>query len=120
VCHGAARRLCIAAQIWAVCHGVASNYKLAYDAAYGELSAGSLLSAMLLRQVLDEGVREVDYLTGDDHYKRDWMSHRRGRWGLVAFDPGTVRCFAQVALNRMGNRGQQLWREVRMPVRRTP
>lgn len=103
----------VAAQIWAVCHGVASIYKLAYDAAYRELSAGSLLSAMLLRQVLDEGVREVDYLTGDDHYKRDWMSHRRERWGLAAFDPGTARGFAEGALNRMGNRGHQLWREVR-------
>jgi hypothetical protein len=78
----------IAAQLWVVAHGRASIYKLAYDKQFARLSPGSLLTAALMRHVIDEdGVKEVDYLTGDDAYKRDWMTHRRERWGLVAYDP---------------------------------
>jgi len=36
-------------------------------------------------------VHEIDYLTGDDTYKKDWMSHRRERWGIIAFNPRTPR-----------------------------
>jgi hypothetical protein len=35
-------------------------------------------------------VAEVDYLIGDDAYKQDWMSHRRERWGIVAYNPRTL------------------------------
>ena len=31
-------------------------------------------------------VSQVDYLSGNDAYKKDWMSHRWERIGLVAFD----------------------------------
>lgn len=78
----------IAAQLWVVAHGRASIYKLAYDAGQARLSPGTLLTAALMRHVHDvDRVEEIDYLTGDDAYKRDWMSHRRERWGLIAFDP---------------------------------
>ncbi|HEX8886352.1 MAG TPA: GNAT family N-acetyltransferase, partial [Noviherbaspirillum sp.] len=64
-----------AAQLWIVCAGVASIYKLAYDERFASLSVGSLLTERLMRHVIDiDRVREVDYLTGDDAYKRDWMS----------------------------------------------
>lgn len=78
----------IAAQLWLVKAGRASIYKLAYRSGYESFSAGSILTAALMRQVLDvDRVAEVDYLSGDDAYKREWMSQRRERWGLVAFDP---------------------------------
>lgn len=80
-----------AAQIWIVSHEVASIYKLAYDEQFSNLSIGSLLTAHLMRHVIDiDRVREVDYLTGDDAYKRDWMSHRRERWGIIAFNLRTL------------------------------
>ena len=45
-----------------------------------------------MRHVVDiDKVDEVDYLTGDDSYKEDWMSHRRERWGVVAFRKGSWR-----------------------------
>jgi hypothetical protein len=82
----------IAAQLWLVKSGKASIYKLAYVKGFERLSAGSVLTHALMRQVIDiDQVAEVDYLTGDDAYKRDWMSHRRERWGLVAFNPRTLR-----------------------------
>lgn len=81
-----------AAQIWIVNAGIASIYKLAYDERFANLSAGSILSAHLMEHVIDvDKVHEVDYLTGDDAYKRDWMSDRRERWGLMAFNLRTPR-----------------------------
>jgi hypothetical protein len=78
----------LAAQLWWVRGGRACIYKLAYREDAAHFSAGSVLSAALFRQALErDRVREVDYLSGDDAYKREWMSARRERWGLVAFDP---------------------------------
>jgi len=81
-----------AAQIWIVNAGVATIYKLAYDERYARLSAGSILTAHLMEHVLDvDKVHEVDYLTGDEPYKKDWMSDRRERWGIVAFNLRTPK-----------------------------
>lgn len=81
----------IAAQLWVVANGKAAIYKLAYDTEHRRLSPGTLLTAALMQHVIDhDRVAEVDYLTGDDAYKRDWMSHRRERWGLVAYDPRSL------------------------------
>lgn len=82
----------VAAQLWIVCAGVASIYKLAYDEQFGHLSIGTILTSRLMEHVINvDRVREVDYLTGDEPYKKDWMSHRRERWGIVAFNMYTVR-----------------------------
>jgi hypothetical protein len=82
----------VAAQIWIVYAGVATIYKLAYDERYAKLSPGTLLTAHLMEHVIDtDKVHQVDYLTGDDAYKKDWMSDRRERWGIVAFNPRTPR-----------------------------
>jgi len=77
-----------AAQLWFVHGAVASIFKLAYDPAFGRLSPGSLLTEHLMRHVIDrDQVRRLDYLTGDEPYKQDWMSERRQLSGLVAFNP---------------------------------
>lgn len=82
----------VAAQLWIVRERVASIYKLAYDEKFTGLSIGSVLTAHMMQYVIDiDQVAEVDYLTGDDAYKRDWMSDRRERWGLIAFNLRTVR-----------------------------
>lgn len=82
----------VAAQIWLVHHGVASIVKLCYDEAYGEFSFGTILTYRLMSYVLDERrVKLVDYLTGDDAYKKDWMSVRRERRGVLGFNPNSRR-----------------------------
>ena len=82
----------VAAQLWIVAHGKAAIYKLAYDEAFKALGSGTVLTARLMRHVLErDGVTEVDYLMGDDAYKRDWMSHRRERRGLRVYNPRTLR-----------------------------
>ncbi len=81
----------VAAQFWIVASQKANIYKLAYDPAFRQLSPGSLLTAHLMRHVIDvDKVREVDYLCGDDAYKNQWMTHRRERRGLIAFNPRTA------------------------------
>ena len=46
---------------------------------------------MLMEHVIDKDkVAEVDFLIGDDAYKRDWMSDRRERWGIIAQGPRTL------------------------------
>ena len=81
----------IAAQFWIVAHGRAEIFKVAYDEAYKAHTAGTLLTAALMEHVLDhDRVSEVDYLIGDDPYKKTWMSHRRERWGIAAYNPRTV------------------------------
>lgn len=73
----------IAAQLWFVLHGKASIFRLAYDEAWKPWSPGSILSAYLMAYVIDtDKVEEIDFLTGNDAYKPDWMSERRERFAL--------------------------------------
>lgn len=87
-----------AAQLWIVHQGKALIYKLAYDERFAHLSVGTILSAALFQHALDvDKVTEVDYLSGDDGYKKDWMSHRRERWGILALNPRTPRGVLAIA-----------------------
>ncbi len=75
----------VAAQIWFVFNCRAYIFKLVYDEAHAKWSAGTVLTAHLMRQVLDvDKVVEVDFLSGDDPYKMTWMTQRRQRIGLLA------------------------------------
>jgi hypothetical protein len=81
----------VAGQIWVVQQGRAAIYKLAQDQDFDRHSPGTVLTAHLLRHVMDvDQVTEVDYLIGDEEYKRDWMRQRYERWGLIAYNPGTL------------------------------
>lgn len=98
----------IASQIWIVSHGRAAIYKLAYDEKFAHLSAGTVLTAHLMHHVLDvDKVKEVDYLIGDDDYKKDWMSHRRERWGIIAYNTKTARGMAGAATQMLSELGRQ-------------
>lgn len=79
-----------AAQFWIVANGVASIYKLAYSQAFQSQSVGTILTAHLMQHVIDvDRVSEVDFLSGDDTYKRDWMPNQRERWGITAYNRST-------------------------------
>ena len=103
----------IASQIWLVDQGKAYIFKLAYDLDAAHFSPGSLLTATLMEHVLDfDAVDEIDYLSGDDAYKQDWMSHRRERHGLIAFDLAMPRgIFA--AARHYGGKKLRAWRASR-------
>jgi CelD/BcsL family acetyltransferase involved in cellulose biosynthesis len=100
----------IAAQLWIVNAGRAHIYKVAYDEAFKAMAPGTLVTALLLEEVIDrDKVTEVDYLIGDDAYKKTWMSHRRERFGLIAYDPATPRGLYGLLRQAVGN----AWRRLR-------
>jgi CelD/BcsL family acetyltransferase involved in cellulose biosynthesis len=92
-----------AAQLWFVVHGKASIFRLAYDESWKQYSPGSILIAYLMEYAIDtDRVEELDFLTGNDAYKGDWMSERRER---------TELCFARP--RPPGNRARRLIDAVR-------
>jgi len=100
----------VAAQLWIVANERAEIYKLAYDEAFKAFAPGTLLTVMLMQHVFEvDQVSEVDYLIGDDAYKTQWVSQRRERWGLVAFDPLTLPGLAGLARALAG----RAWRWLR-------
>jgi hypothetical protein len=100
----------IAAQIWICTKTKACIFKVAYDQAYAGHSPGTILTAHLLHYVMEiDCVNEVDYLIGDDEYKRHWMSGRRERWGIVAYNPLTIIGFFLLLKELLRRIAKKLW-----------
>ncbi len=95
----------VAAQLWTVEGGTAWIHKLAHIEEAKSLSPGTTLTAALMERVIDrERVELVDFGTGDDAYKRDWMDAVRPRYRLDLFDPASPRAWphlARAALRRL-------------------
>jgi CelD/BcsL family acetyltransferase involved in cellulose biosynthesis len=90
----------VAAQLWTVEAGTAFIHKLAYVEAAKPLSPGTSLSAALFEQVIDrDGVTNIDFGTGDDPYKRDWMEAQRIRYRIVMLRPTAPRQWPAIARN---------------------
>lgn len=88
----------VAAQFWTVEGGTAFIHKLAHDERFRKQSPGTLLTAAMFARVLDvDGVGLVDFGTGDDPYKRDWMDTIRTRWRVRAWRPGSIRHWPSLA-----------------------
>ncbi len=94
----------VAVQLWTVENGKAIIHKLAYTEAAKPLSPGTILGMAMFRRAIDEDrVDVIDYGTGDDAYKRDWMDERRQLWRVTAFNPGTLRGLAGAARAGVGH-----------------
>ena len=88
----------LAAQLWLVEGGTAWIHKLAYREDAKALSPGTVLSMAMFRHALDEDkVERIDYGTGDEPYKRDWMAERATLWRLHAFNLRSPRGLAGAA-----------------------
>ena len=88
----------LAAQLWTIEDGTAWIHKLAYREDSKALSPGTVLSMAMFRSALDEDrVSRIDYGTGDDGYKRDWMAERATLWRLEAFNLASPRGLAGAA-----------------------
>lgn len=73
----------IAAQIWFVVHSKANIYRLVYDKKWKKYSPGSILTEHMMQYVIEtDKVTEIDFLTGNERYKQDWMSVRKERAGI--------------------------------------
>ena len=94
----------VAAQLWTVEDGKAIIHKLAYAEEAKALSPGTILSEAMFRHAIDEDrVRRIDYGTGDEPYKADWMDRRRPLWRVTAWNPRTLRGLAGAAKARLGS-----------------
>ena len=93
----------VAAQFWTVEGGTAWIHKLAHDERAKAHSPGTLLSAAMFEHVIDtDRVNTIDFGTGNDPYKRDWMEQARARYRLRFYRPDAVRHWP--ALARMAAR----------------
>jgi hypothetical protein len=78
----------VAVQVWVVEHGRATVLKLAHDETARAHSPGTVLTALMLRRLLDqERVTEIDFGRGDDAYKQGWAPARRQRGGMMLVNP---------------------------------
>lgn len=102
----------VAAQFWTVEDGTAFIHKLAHVEDSLKASPGTLLSAALFRHVIEvDGVKRVDFGTGNDGYKRDWMNRHDPLWRIEAFNPSRVaawgpalKAFARSVLGKKSDR----------------
>jgi hypothetical protein len=81
----------IAAQIWLLCEGRATIFKLAHRAEFSAYSPGTVLTHWLFSQLLpaSRGM-QVDFGRGDDDYKSHWLKSRAYRRGIVACNPASL------------------------------
>jgi hypothetical protein len=87
----------VAAQMWTIENGVAYIHKLAHLESAKPLSPGTTLTAALFEHVIDgDKVEWVDFGTGDDPYKRDWMEQVRPRYRLTCWRPADPRNWASI------------------------
>ena len=104
----------IAAQFWLVHDRWAGVLKLAHTEAHRALAPGTVLTALMIRHLLDvDGVHELDFGRGDDAYKRLWTGARRQRVGVLVVNPLSVRGIMAIARYQTGHLRNSLARFAR-------
>jgi CelD/BcsL family acetyltransferase involved in cellulose biosynthesis len=102
----------VAAQYWTVAGGTATVHKLAHDEAARNLSPGTLLTALMLRHLLDhERVAGLDFGRGDDTYKAAWTGRRRPRVGVLLCPPWRLSGVLAIGRHLLGHAAAG-WRKV--------
>ena len=72
-----------AAQIWFKIGLAWGVFKLAYRPQFRRYSVGTLLTASMIECLFTESMpSEIDFLSGDDAYKRDWVGQKREHFGM--------------------------------------
>jgi hypothetical protein len=102
----------VAAQYWTVEGGTAYIHKLAHRESTRELSPGTILSRALFQHVIDQDkVDIIDFGTGDEPYKADWMDASAPLDRIDAFNPmriggliGAGRAFVSALVARVRER----------------
>lgn len=92
----------VAAQFWTVENGTAYIHKLAHDERHLQASPGTLLTHALFQRVIDvDRVGIVDFGTGNDAYKSDWMEDVRPRYRLEMLWPRAPLAWPYMVKRRM-------------------
>ncbi len=100
----------VAAQLWTVEGGTAIIHKLAHRDDTAELSPGTVLSQAMFAHAIDhDRVTTIDFGTGDDAYKADWMDTRVMRMRVALYNPRRLAglvSIARAAAARLVGRGR--------------
>ena len=92
----------VAAQFWTVDGGTALIHKLAHRPGAASQSPGSVLTAAMMEHVLDQDrVKLVDFGTGTDPYKADWMDVLRDRLTLTCRNPSRPSQWPPIAKDQL-------------------
>ena len=82
----------VAAQFWLVENGEATIHKLAHRESCRAKSPGTVLSAAMFRYVIDvDKVQLIDFGTGNEPYKAQWMDQVRPLYRLRLHNPATLQ-----------------------------
>ncbi len=96
----------VAAQFWTVENGQALIHKLAHDEAFLASSPGTLLSAALFQYVMDiDRVELIDFGTGNDSYKSDWMEENRPRFVIDLLWPNHPINWGRISKYKLSGNG---------------
>jgi hypothetical protein len=69
----------------------ATMYKTAYNEKFKDQAVGGIAVMRVLQHLIDvDHVAELDFGIGDEPYKQEWLTQRRERWGLMAFNRRSV------------------------------
>ena len=92
--------------------GTAMLLKTAYDARLpSSLSVGGVLTFKVMRHLIDvDCVRCVDFGIGDEEYKSKWMSARRERWGIMAYNRRSAKGALLAAMKQGRSWARQILR----------
>ena len=100
----------VATQFWIVEHGQATVLKLAHDEAFKAHSPGTVVTAWMIRHMIErEQVTALDFGRGDDPYKKDWVSERRQRMGLLLINPLRPKGAMALARHLAGRTRAGIW-----------
>jgi CelD/BcsL family acetyltransferase involved in cellulose biosynthesis len=108
----------VAAQYWVLDQGGrrATVLKLAHDEAARAASPGTVLTAVMIRSLIEaDGVGELDFGRGDDPYKALWATDRRQRIGVLIADPRHPSGVVALARHLAGRMRRRLPGWVRRP-----
>jgi hypothetical protein len=95
----------VAAQLWTIDGDTATIHKLAYREDARPLSPGTLLGHAMFAHVIDtDHPAIIDYGTGGDAYKADWMDERRMLRRLELWNPRTIGGLARAAKAKLSGR----------------
>lgn len=103
----------VAAQFWLVENGVATIHKLAHAEAWRSRSPGTLLTAAMFRHAIDcDRVKRIDFGTGADAYKADWMDQAAPLYRLRLYNPETMTGLIEAARDGLSTAGRAIRRIV--------
>ncbi len=84
----------VAADVGVLSGRRATMIQTAYDNKFKKYSVGSIVTKLVMEYLLNvDKVAEIDFGRDDQYYKKLWLSERRERWAIVAFNPFRLGAF---------------------------